>query len=46
VLAEHADIFGAIGARRPEDTRREMRHHLEHSRDRLFGGSVLGLSMR
>ncbi|MCA0848511.1 FadR/GntR family transcriptional regulator [Salipiger thiooxidans] len=46
VLAEHADIVEAIRERRPEDARREMRHHLEHSRDQCLGGSVLGLRMR
>ncbi|WP_206893114.1 FCD domain-containing protein [Salipiger thiooxidans] len=46
VLPEDADIVEAIGARRPEDARREMHHHLEHSRDQCLGGSVLGLSMR
>lgn len=44
-LAKHADVE-AIGERGAEDARREMRHHLEHSRNRLFGGSVLDLSMR
>ncbi|MCA0942076.1 FadR family transcriptional regulator [Yangia mangrovi] len=46
VLAEHTQIFEAIRDREPELARRGMRSHLEHSRDRLFGGGLLDLSLR
>ena len=46
VLAEHARIYDGIRARDPQVARDEMRLHLEHSRDRLFGGGLLDLSMR
>ncbi len=46
VLAEHTQIFEAIRDREPELARSGMRRHLEHSRDRLFGGGLLDLSLR
>nr|WP_157374398.1 FadR/GntR family transcriptional regulator [Salipiger sp. CCB-MM3] len=46
VLDEHTRIYEAIGAQDPERARTEMRIHLEHSRDRLFGGGLLDLSLR
>lgn len=44
VLAEHAEIFEAIRDRRCSDAAALMQQHLEHSRDRLFGGGLLDLS--
>lgn len=46
VLDEHAGIFEAIRDGRAEDASRLMQLHLEHSRDRLFGGGLLDLSMK
>ncbi|PTW63203.1 GntR family transcriptional regulator [Breoghania corrubedonensis] len=46
VLEEHAAIFTAIRERRPADASRLMQAHLEHSRDRLFGGGLIDLSMK
>ncbi|MFV0333115.1 MAG: FadR/GntR family transcriptional regulator [Tropicimonas sp.] len=46
VLEEHKGIFDAIGQREPEKARALMRAHLEHSRDRLFGGGLLDLRMK
>lgn len=46
VLAEHTRIRDAIKAQDAEKARIEMRAHLEHSRDRLFGGGLLDLRMR
>ncbi|MEI2387933.1 FadR/GntR family transcriptional regulator [Breoghania sp. JC706] len=46
VLGEHAAIFAAIRDRRPDDASRLMQAHLEHSRDRLFGGGLIDLSMK
>ena len=45
VLQEHAGIFAAIRAGDAEGARAGMRAHLEHSRDRLFGGGLLDLRM-
>lgn len=44
VLEEHTSIFEAIRDRRSEDAANLMQRHLEHSRDRLFGGGLLDLS--
>ena len=46
VLEEHTAIFKAIEAQDAERARSLMRGHLEHSRDRLFGGGLLDLSMK
>ncbi|ABA81009.1 FCD domain-containing protein [Rhodobacter sphaeroides] len=46
VLREHAGIFEAVRDGRADEARDQMRAHLEHSRDRLFGGSLLDLRMR
>ena len=45
VLEEHRGIHEAIAARRADDARRLMRLHLEGSRDRLFEGRTLDLSL-
>ncbi|MCP1200842.1 FadR/GntR family transcriptional regulator [Notoacmeibacter sp. MSK16QG-6] len=45
VLAEHTDIYEAIRNRDPEEARARMRLHLEHSRDRLFGGGQFDLRL-
>ncbi|SDJ65935.1 FadR/GntR family transcriptional regulator [Aliiruegeria lutimaris] len=45
VLDEHLGIFEAIRQQKPEEARLRMRRHLEHSRDRLFGGGLLDLRM-
>jgi GntR family transcriptional regulator, transcriptional repressor for pyruvate dehydrogenase complex len=45
VLAEHRAIFEAIRDGKAELARRLMREHLEGSRDRLFEGRVLDLSL-
>ncbi len=44
-LAEHAGLFGAISAGDRVRASELMRGHLEHSRDRLFGGGLLDLRM-
>ncbi|WP_068109176.1 FadR/GntR family transcriptional regulator [Tropicimonas marinistellae] len=46
VLGEHTAIFEAIEQQKPEDARALMRGHLEHSRDRLFGGGLLDLRLK
>lgn len=46
VLEEHAAIFDAISARNGALAANLMRTHLEHSRDRLFGGGLLDLRMK
>lgn len=46
VLQEHTVLFDAIGNRRAEEAAGLMQMHLEHSRDRLFGGGLLDLRMR
>lgn len=45
VLAEHTAIREAIEDQRGEDAARLMRGHIEHSRDRLFGGGLIDLQM-
>lgn len=45
VFDEHCAIFGAIEAGRPEEAAAKMRAHLEHSRDRLFGGGLIDLRL-
>lgn len=45
VFGEHEGIFRAIADGRAEDARVAMRTHLEGSRDRLFEGRVLDLSI-
>lgn len=46
VLEEHRVIFSAINERQPEIAQSAMRRHIEHSRDRLFGGQLIDLSMK
>ena len=43
VLAEHSAIRDAIAAGDAPQATRQMRAHLEHSRDRLFGGGLIDL---
>ncbi len=45
VLEEHRTIYNAIVEGRAEDAREAMRKHLEGSRDRLFEGRILDLSL-
>lgn len=45
VFAEHDAIFRAVAEGRPDDARDAMRDHLEGSRDRLFEGKILDLSI-
>ncbi|PLW79222.1 FadR/GntR family transcriptional regulator [Cohaesibacter celericrescens] len=45
VFKEHVGIHTAIKDRNAELARQLMREHIEHSRDRLFGGSLLDLSL-
>jgi GntR family transcriptional repressor for pyruvate dehydrogenase complex len=45
VFCEHNAIFEAIRARDPEKARTLMRQHLEGSRDRVFEGRLLDLSL-
>jgi GntR family transcriptional repressor for pyruvate dehydrogenase complex len=45
VFEEHKRIFTAIVEGRAEDARNAMRTHLEGSRDRLFEGRILDLSL-
>ena len=45
VLGEHRAIFEAIRDRQAETARTLMRRHLEGSRDRLFEGRMLDLSL-
>lgn len=44
VFAEHSAIFAAIRDGEAETAERLMRRHLTHSRDRLFGGTLVDLS--
>lgn len=44
VFGEHSAIFAAIRDGDPDTAERLMRGHLAHSRDRLFGGTVIDLS--
>lgn len=46
VLEEHMVIFTAIKNRQPETAQSAMRDHIKHSRDRLFGGQLIDLSMQ
>ncbi len=46
VLEEHNAIYEAIRDSLPEDAERLMRLHLEGSRDRLFEGRMLDLSLK
>ncbi|WP_319496045.1 FadR/GntR family transcriptional regulator [uncultured Cohaesibacter sp.] len=45
VFEEHEEIYGAIKDRNCKLAARLMRAHLEHSRDRLFGGGLINLVM-
>ncbi|MDI6837061.1 MAG: FCD domain-containing protein, partial [Rhizobiaceae bacterium] len=45
VYEEHNTIYRAIAEGRAEHAREAMRKHLEGSRDRLFEGRMLDLSM-
>lgn len=45
VLAEHKAIFAAINERESETAREAIRRHIVNSRDRLFGGGTLDLSL-
>ena len=44
VFGEHSGIFAAIRDGDGETAERLMRVHLNHSRERLFGGALLDLS--
>lgn len=45
VLGEHRGIYEAIRAQDVEQARAVMQAHITHSRERLFGGGMLDLSM-
>lgn len=45
VFREHLGIYNAIKDRDAEQARALMRKHIEHSRDRLFEGRLLDLSL-
>jgi GntR family transcriptional regulator, transcriptional repressor for pyruvate dehydrogenase complex len=45
VLAEHKAIFSAIRDQQPDQARAVMCEHIIHSRDRLFGGRLIDLSL-
>ena len=45
VLEEHRGIFDAIARAQPEDARTRMTAHIVSSRDRLFEGRMLDLSL-
>ena len=45
VLAEHRAIYDAVEGRDGPVAREVMRRHIVHSRNRLFGGSMLDLSL-
>lgn len=45
VFEEHSAIYTAIKDGKSEEARDLMHRHIEHSRDRLFGGSLLSLKM-
>ena len=45
VFDEHCAIFSAIEAGNPGEASAKMRAHLEHSRDRLFGGGLIDLRL-
>ena len=44
VFGEHSGIFAAIRDGDGEAAERLMRVHLNHSRERLFGGALIDLS--
>jgi GntR family transcriptional repressor for pyruvate dehydrogenase complex len=44
VFQEHSAIFKAIRDGKPETAEALMRKHLTHSRERLFGGTLINLS--
>lgn len=46
VLHEHSNIRQAIADQQGDTASDLMRAHLEHSRDRLFGGGLIDLQMR
>ncbi|WP_164076733.1 FCD domain-containing protein, partial [Stenotrophomonas maltophilia] len=46
VFGEHSDIYEAVRDQDAEGARLAMRRHLEGSRDRLFEGRLLDLSLR
>lgn len=46
VFGEHSDIYEAVRDRDADGARTAMRRHLESSRDRLFEGRLLDLSLR
>lgn len=46
VLAEHTAIREAIAGGRGDEAAVLMRNHLEHSRDRLFGGGLIDLRIK
>ena len=46
VFSEHSAISSAITAGDPDTAERLMRSHLTHSRERLFGGTLIDLSRR
>lgn len=46
VLAEHRAIFAAVLERDGARAREVMRRHIMHSRNRLFGGSMLDLALQ
>ena len=46
VLAEHTAIREAIAGGRGDEAAALMRNHLEHSRDRLFGGGLIDLRIK
>jgi GntR family transcriptional regulator, transcriptional repressor for pyruvate dehydrogenase complex len=45
VLAEHRTVFAAVRDGAPDAAKLAMRAHLRHSRDRLFEGRLLDLSL-
>jgi GntR family transcriptional repressor for pyruvate dehydrogenase complex len=45
VLDEHRAIYRAVEEKKPEEARDAMRRHLEGSRNRLFEGRLLDLSL-
>lgn len=45
VFAEHSAIYEAIKSGNPDEADHLMKAHLERSRDRLFGGRLLDLSL-
>jgi GntR family transcriptional regulator, transcriptional repressor for pyruvate dehydrogenase complex len=46
VLTEHKEIYQSIKNGKAAQAAKLMRLHLEHSRDRLFGGGLLSLNMK